>query len=336
MTGGTLPINGSMWIADRWGAYNNTGVAPYWSDDASSTKLPGTNFRISQYVLNFSTLSTSKTTLAASDQLVAYQTIEGSVLRELIDDVHSISILALTNVTGGLKFALSLRDNGATRSLVKLCTITTANQWQLIQLPNIPIFVSGGSWGVLPGSTGYQIGISVACGSTAMTPANDSFQTGNFIGAIGMDNILSKPTNSSLQIAFIQHEPGPVCSIFQDKPFSTNLDECLRYYTKSYNYGVVPGTASSAIGLVNAVVAASQSPVSVPIAFKKIMAKTPTVTGYAYDGTINTVRDATASANKAITSTVFPGDSLFGGFNVTSPNAALWQSQFHYTADTGW
>ena len=46
--------------------------------------------------------------------------------------------------------------------------------------------------------------------------------------------------------------------------------------------------------------------------------------------------DATAGADKTVTSAASVGDSGFSGFSVTSPNAATWNYQFHYVADTGW
>jgi hypothetical protein len=66
------------------------------------------------------------------------------------------------------------------------------------------------------------------------------------------------------------------------------------------------------------------------------MAKVPTVTGYSYNGQINTVWDSAAAGNRGINSANAPSDSIFGGFTLAtiSPGATFYQ--FHYTADTGW
>ena len=52
------------------------------------------------------------------------------------------------------------------------------------------------------------------------------------------------PVNSAFDIAFVQHEPGSVCSTFMDKPFTQNQDECLRYYHKTYDYRAAMGLAT--------------------------------------------------------------------------------------------
>jgi hypothetical protein len=113
-----------------------------------------------------------------------------------------------------------------------------------------------------------------------------------------------------------------------------NYDACLRYFTKSYPYTVAPGSVGGT-GAFNMMFAAAGNPY-LYVPFKKTMAKTPTVVGYSQtSGAANVVRDVSASADKAITSVANTSDAGFGGFIITSPNAAVWQGQFHYTADTG-
>jgi hypothetical protein len=134
-----------------------------------------------------------------------------------------------------------LRDNPATRSITKLCTIPTAGAWTLITLPNLPTVAAGGNWNFSTGAIGYELDITLAAGSTLTSPANDVWQNGNFIGALGQDNFCAKAVNSVFYVAFIQHEPGLLCTTLIDKPFSQNYEECLRYYAKSYDYDTYHG-----------------------------------------------------------------------------------------------
>jgi hypothetical protein len=340
ITGGTMPANGTIWVQDRWLGYNNTGVQPYWATaTGQAIDLPGTNFRISQGLSNFSTQSASKPTLAASDQLLIQSTVEGPLMRELMDDVHSVSILVQTNVAGGLKFAMALRDSGGTRSLVKLCTIPTPNVMTLIQLPNIPIWASGGGWSEAVGVAGYTITICLAAGSSMITPANDTFQAGNFVGAIGMDNILSKPANSSLQIAFVQHEPGAKCTTLIDKPFSANLDECLRYYDKSYDYGTKAGTSNTLNNwtLVNTNDMLSGSTIWRSYSYPKRLAKSANPVLYSYStGAVNTVRNVSTSGDINVSSVGQAGELGYGQIVLSGPPAVNQILAWHYTVDTGW
>jgi hypothetical protein len=300
--------------------------------------VPGTNFPITNCYYRINNQAVVSTP-AATDVVNLFQFIEGSAFREISNDVHSISLLVRCSVAG-LKFGLALRDNpggGATRTLTKLCTISTANVWTLIQLSNLPVWPSAGTFSLLPGAAAYSLTICLMAGGTATSPANDTWQTGNFSGAVGQSNFCAQAVNSTFDIAFVQHEPGPVCSTLMDKTFSQNLDECLRYYEKSLAYGTKPGTITAGNQLMFASVVAPTAQCITPVRFKKIMAKAPTVTGYSQaTGLINNVRDVTNSADRAITSVTAVSDSGFSGFQISSGSSSTWQVAFDYTADTGW
>ena len=279
------------------------------------------------------TLTTAQASLGASDTVHVNQLVEGPQLRELFSDVHSVSLLVRSSVAG-LNFGLFIRDSPTTKSLVKLCTIPSANTMTLIPLPNIPIF-SAGNFAIAPGVVGYNIGICLGAGSTLTAPANDTWQSGNFVGAAGQDNFASKPVNSTFDIAFVQHEPGPLCTTFVDKPFSQNLDECLRYYQKSYDYDASIGTVNGT-GFVM-FMQSSTAQLSGSIRFPKPMAKVPTMIGYNLTtGAANSVR--VSGIDYAISSFNLPGKSGFGQiFTATLPAVAAGVAgPFHYTADTGW
>ena len=329
------PASGTF-LLDRWGLAK-VGTMVFkcqQSSAASGIVLPGTSFNISGNYL-ICTLTTQEVSLAAGDLWMFNQSIEGSLLRELLSDVSSISLLVASTVAP-LKFSVAIRDTGpTTKSLVKLCTIPTANTWTLIQLPNLPVFPSG-NLSISPGVAGYLLGISLASGTTFTAPAADTWQNGNFVAAPGMDNFASKPVNSIFQVAFIQHEPGAVCSTLMDKPFTQNYDECLRYFCKSYSYGFATGAVTGA-GRIPFLVPTgfTTSPVG-PENFPKPMAKAPTVTAYSdATGAINTCRDQNASADKTV-SGISAHERKIYQLTLSAAATAGGFVTFHYTADTGW
>jgi hypothetical protein len=337
----TIPGGNNFTFAcDRWSHVKTTPTMAYTAGSGAAgsnpVSVPGTSFCITRSQLNITT-TVQQTTLAVGDLSMVSQSIEGPAFRELLSDVSSVSILATTNVAGGLKFALSLRDPGSTtKSLCKLCTLTSSGVWQLITLPNLPVFPSG-NFSVLSGNAGCLLGICFSAGSTYIPPANDTWQNGNFTGAIGMDNLGSKPVGSYLILGFIQHEPGTQCSTLIDCPFGQNLDGdmgCLRYFQKSCSYGSALSN-NGVPGYLSVYTAASQVAIG-SFPFKKTMAKTPTMTGWSTNGNINVVRDAYSSLDRAVTGPVTVSDAGFGGFNISTTNAALTYYQFHYSADTGW
>jgi hypothetical protein len=235
-------VPGSILPIDRWGLQMGGTMRVTAQQIAANAAVPGTNFIITQKILRL-TLTTAQASLGATDYLLYQQSVEGPQLRELIGDVHSVSILARSSVAN-LKFGLTLQDTAAsTHVLVKLCSLGAANIWTLITLPNLPLWTASGTFTLTPGLAGYYPGIVLAAGTTYTIPANDIWQTSAAFGAVGQSNFANNSVNSTFDLAFIQHEPGALCTTPIDKPFSQNYDECLRYYCKTYNYTEAIGTA---------------------------------------------------------------------------------------------
>ena len=296
--------------------------------------LPGTSFALSSKFWRF-TLLTSQVSLAAGDYHALLQYVEGPQWRELSNDVHSVSLLVRSSVAG-LNFGVLLKDPATTtKTLSKLCNIPTANTWTLITLPNLPVWPSG-NFVTTPGANGYQFLISLSCSASLLNPANDTWQNGAFFGALGQNNFAASPVNSTFDIAFVQHEPGAVCSTLMDKPFTQNLDECQRYYSKSPSYSALATTPNNALGAVTLVVPASQSPYGY-VPYKKTMAKVASYAVYSpITGLINNVRDLTSNVDRVVSGAVNGGDSGFGGVTLSTVNSATAIYEFHYTADAGW
>jgi hypothetical protein len=323
------------WLSTKVGLASMTGTVQQVNPSGTNITVPGTNFVITARVLRV-TLTAQQTTVAAGDYYQINQLVEGPQWRELMGDYHSVQLL-VRSTFAGLSFGLCLKDPGpATKTLTKLCTIPNVNTWTLIPLPNLPQWPSG-NFVTTPGSNGYQCGIVLVAGSSLTSPANDTWQNGAFNGALGQSNFAACPTGTQFEIAFVQHEPGPACTTLIDKTFSQNLDECLRYYDKSYRYSNAPGSADTG----NAVAWWTASGIGQlfgGVSFKKKMAKAPpTITVYSpVTGAANSVRDYTGNVDTAVASILGPSDSGFNGINLSTSAAAARNFQFQWTADTGW
>jgi hypothetical protein len=336
---GTLVTNANALVQDRW-VDNKGGTLTYTAQQVSAGNsvgggvlLPGTNFVISNAFHRF-TLTGQQASLGATDHLGMYSILEGTRFRELMGDVHSLSILVRSSVAN-LKFGCALQDPGTTRSLTKLCTLGTANAWILIPLPNLPVWPSAGNFSSAVGIAGYLIQIVLAAGSTATAPANDAWQNGNFYGAIGQSNFAASPVNSTFDIACVQHEPGNQCSTPIDCPFSQNLDEALRYYQKSYPYATAIGTVGNP-GQKTLIATGAMTSAFGPVIFPKIMAKTPTVVLYnGNTGAASSVRDnnGTDHVNASASN---PSDSGFTNISFSTATAGALPVYLQYTADSGW
>ena len=323
---------------DRWTLMRSgtNTVSLKQNDTATSPILvPGTNFAISRKFLRL-TLTLGQTSLTSTSVIALTQSIEGPLLRELISDVHSVSLLVRSSVAG-LVFGFALSDSTGSQSLTNLCTLGAANTWTLIPLPNLPLWPSAAVLPLTPGALAYSIFITLAAGSAYMSSANGSWQSGTAIGAPGQSNFAGSPINSTFDIAFVQHEPGSLCTTLIDKPFSANLDECLRYYCKSAPYGVLPNAVQQIGDYQWYCVNATTGQLLGLVSFKKVMAKVPTVVPYSpVTGAANTVRNYTSSADVNVSSISVPGDSGFGGVNLSTAPAVNSNLQFNWAADTGW
>jgi len=330
------PVSGTGAFAqDRWFVGMSGTMTVTAGQKTEAVLIPATNFQISSKFLRV-TLTAQEASMAQFDSLRLVQNVEGPQGRSLVSNVTSLSFLVRSSVAG-LIFGAVLLDNGGGYTIGKLCTIPAANVWTLIQLPNLPVY-PGANWLTAAGSLGYNLFISLACGSNLSIAAPNVWaNTGTKYGVSGQGNFAASTVGSTFDLAFVQHEPGPTCSTLIDKPFSQNLDECLRYFQKTYSYATAPGTASTAIGTRGgAALVASGTGAYGGFPFYKPMAKVPTVTFYDWtSGAAGAVRDA-AGVSHASAVAVNTSDSGFQAVSfatgVTQPMAV----NIHYTADTTW
>jgi hypothetical protein len=326
---------GGAFALDRWTLNKAGTIVASAIQNAGTVLLPGTSFAISQNFLRV-TLTTAEATLGATDALFIQQSILGVAMRELIGDVHSMSILCRSSVAN-LSFGISLRDVAQQHALVSLCTLGAANTWSLIQLPNLPVW-PGSSFSLLPGGIGYTMAIALAAGSSFVTPTNGVWASGasaNYLGAIGQSNFGASALSSTFDIAFVQHEPGLVCSPPIDIPFTQNLHECLRYYQKTYNYGTAPGVIATP-GVRAVITPTINSSAWGPVSFSRPMAAVPTITLYNHaTGAAGSVRDGSAVDHTGATAQDI-GDSGFALIAFTTATTAANSVYFHYGANTSW
>jgi hypothetical protein len=96
----------------------------------------------------------------------------------------------------------------------------------------------------------------------------------------------------------------PLNSPFEDRPFSFELQLCQRYYEKSYDYNVKPGTASYAGCFPIRGFVSSQIIFDMAVKFSVNKATTPTVTWYSpANGVINSLYNTTTPGNIPILTT---------------------------------
>ena len=325
------PLGTAGRILDRWFAIRSAGLTAVVNGSQSNTKasIPGTSYAFTRNSLQVS-VATAQASLAAGDYYCVEQYIEGPMYRPISGGATSLSVTMLSG--SGVPFCIYLQDSGRANSYV-IPVAPVANTLTVFTFPNIPVWPSSMAFANQPGTTGYILGFCFGAGSTYNTATPNQWVTGDQRVANNLNSLAT--VGNSWGFYAVQHEPGPVCSPFIDKPFDRNLDECLRYYCKSYDYSVAPGTVSSP-GMIYHLIVGGANPI-LPISFPKIMAKTPTMTGYnGNTGAVNALYDATATTSRTIAAAQVVGVRGFGGFSTTTQNASNANYQWHFTADTGW
>jgi hypothetical protein len=128
------------------------------------------------------------------------------------------------------------------------------------------------------------------------------------------------------------------------RPFDEEVLRCQRYWEKSYEYGVAPGTASIAgngiLIATNTLAGSTNGNVGGPntIAFKATKRATPTFVAYDFDGTANAVRvyptDAKKTGVSAYVGVKSVGTLQFFSFTSTNATAVAAGNQlaFSWTA----
>ena len=321
-----LPANGAF-LVDRWSVSRSATISATFTIGASAgtSVVPGSNFQLGGQVLVIQ-LGAQQTTLAAGDYFAVQQSIEGAAFRELQQDVHSLSLLINTNAA--LNFSVSLRNSGNTQSLV--IPVSAPSGVSLLTFPNLPVWPGSSFSNITGGAVGYTLSVCLAAGSNFIAPATGSWQSGNYLGAPGMDNFLAKPVGNNLVLSFIQHESGYQCSSLIDKPFDQNYHECLRYFCKSYAYTQALGTAVTGLAFTSAT---SLAAVYGNAPFPRPMAKAVVTIYNSATGAVNSVR-INGTTDTTLLSVGYNERQINSlGFSAAT---AVGYYPFHYASDSGW
>jgi hypothetical protein len=326
-------------VQDRWNC-GAVGFTITGKQTAGPVYVPGTNFCISNNFLRIT--NTAAHTPAAGDYIQFYQTLDGPRIRALFNGPTSGSLLCRSSVAN-TAFSLNIQDTGSPApvwNLTHLCTLPTANAWTLIQVPNIPVFSSSAHFSSGLGVVGGYFMFGLAAGTTYTAPSNDTWvsSSGSYVCGPGCGNFGAN-AGATFDIAFLQWEPGPYCNQLVDKDFATNLLDCERYFTKTWDMGTAVGTATDAGSLGNSIPLGSNwQPANVR--FPVTMVKVPTVTIYGRNVApmINTIGYVMGTgSSKAVTGVAGTSTQGYSYFSIASPLPTVtdW-GIWHHTADVGW
>ena len=326
VTGNT---SGGFVTADRFALQMSSREEAVFTIDQASDAPTGftKSFKI--------TTTTAESAIDAADIFWVEQKFEAHDLQQLKNgssdaEKVTLSFYVKSSITGTFGVNLYKPDNTA-RIINATYSISSANTWER----KVITFDGDTSGGGIDNDTGEGLRVvwHLASGSNFDSVNSTSwanYSTTNWAGGHAQDGVITT-TNATWQITGVQLEVGSVATPFEHRSFGEELALCQRYFAKSYNHSVTPGTAPDFVGCPGRFVDATSSYASVQVFLPVTMRATPTVTLF------NPSTGATASIRSDSTdhaaSTSQIGETGFFFFANNSSIGTSSSIRGHYTAE---
>jgi hypothetical protein len=241
----STPTTGA-YLVDGWQFFTSRPVNDITANVAATTAVAGFQNTI------FVGVGVAAVSLAAGDYVTLVQKIEGYRTSRLAWGTANAQPITIGFWSWHVRpgwYSVSVRNKTANRSYISAYNhvANSTPQFNTITVPGD----TGGTWAV-DHTTGIEVAFCVACGTTFVAPSENTWLTGNYLGAAAQVNGVAA-TSDAFRITGVVVLPGneapPAArSPLIMRPFDQELMVCQRYYQKSYDYSVVPGTASQING----------------------------------------------------------------------------------------
>ena len=295
--------------ADRW----QLGVSNLGTHTVSQASDAPSGFTKSHKI----ECTTANTSPTASAYLVVHYHIEGQDLQQLSygnSDAKAltISFYVKSNKTGNASFEIQQKDN-ADRQVSFQYTISSAATWE-----KKTISIPADTAGLIndDNGSGLRLGWWLNSGSTYSGGTHEATWASEVNANRNVSNLgVGGAVSDYFQITGVQLEVGNTATPFEHRSFADELARCGRYYQKSYNYSVAPGTATAIGCLRHRKNGVSSSITDFQVRLHPNMRAVPTVVIYSTsDGASGKLRNAQDSANV----TASANDQGENGFHVVS------------------
>ncbi len=322
-----------QYTVDRWvyRKINTTAV----HDISRSTDVPtvaqaGRKFNYS-VLIDCQTIDAS---ISPSDIVVFFQRIEGYNFLAIAQKTFTFGFWVKATKTG--IYCVSFTSGAGDYGYVAEYTINASDTWEYKKI-TVPATPSAGAWNYT-NDTALNAVFCLVAGSNYQTTPN-AWQNGDFSATSNQVNACDNASNN-FRICGVQLEAGSVATPFEIRSIQKELELCQRYYQKSYNLPVPPGTSSDYSGMTEwfAQIGSGTGGIFCSYQFRTRMRTAPTITTYDYLGNPGkiTMYDASVWRTKVNNLTAQIDYASESGFTAgASPNATPAKNGilFHYTAN---
>lgn len=310
--GASLTLSGGVGVypVDRFSALASQSSKLSVQQNAGSVTPPA---GFSHYL---GVTSLSAYTSISTDLFRLFHVIEGYNIADLAWGTSSAKSITMSfwvrsSLTG--TFGGCLQNTSNNRAYAFTYTITATNTWEYKTI-TIPGETSG-TWGST-NSGGIHINLDLGSGSTKQISPG-SWQAVDANAATGCTSIVGT-NGATWYMTGFQLEVGTIATPFERRLYGQELALCQRYYSKSYDIGTAPGTATQ----LNMVGGAFQGASGLggaygSVQFPVIMRTSPTVSLWDGAGTSNVLSYTYGSAGSG--QSIANGGAVWGtggAFNI--------------------
>ena len=246
-------INGDMSIAQRSTSVSSlTSSSTYQTIDRYATELGSNGTWTQSQSTDVPTgqgfaksLKMDCTSTGSGGYLHITQRFEGQNLQYLKKGTSSAESLTLSFWVKSAKtgtYIAEFRDIDNTRNISKSYSISSADTWEKKTI-TFPGDTSGAFGNDNGSSLELNLWLAAGSGNTSGTLQTNWGSQVAANRAVGQVN-LADSTSNEWYITGVQLEAGTTASDFEFLPYDVNLNRCERYFEKSYDMSVTPGTVS--------------------------------------------------------------------------------------------
>ncbi len=254
------------------------------------------------------------------------QPIEGYMAMPIYQNSFSIGFWVFSSVAG--TYCVTFQNNARDRNYISEYTIVSPNTWERFEF--LIVHDGVGTWEI-GNLAGLRAIFTLDAGST-FQGSSDTWQGGDLIATSNQVNFSASGGND-FRIALIRCIKDSVADTYWMRDRMTQLALCQRYYQKSYNVDVDPGTVTPS-GVAGTTTTGSAVLTGLDTTLLGSMRATPTIEWYSSaTGTIDNVANITDVADVPITSTTGTGENNTGYPIATASVNANKVLEGHYTME---
>lgn len=241
-TATTATTNTTPYLADRWACTNGTDA------NISLSRITSVPTLATPLKYAFRIQPASTDTMDPGDFIAAQYTVEGYDLLRFFNKKMHVYFWARSNLTG--TFCVNA-SNAGDRTYAATYTINVANTWEFKHVVIPWDTQSGGTWN-FTNLVGTYLWWGLACHSSFQAAPN-VWNVGDFVGVTGMNNTFMSSTSNTFDLAgVVMYDEHLTDAEYLLALNSVSHDEdllrCQRYYQKTYDLEVIPGTGASQSG----------------------------------------------------------------------------------------